>query len=207
MSNKSRIAALEAELAALKAGQPARVTPPPVMVKDEGPRIVLIEERSSFVRPTLSELHKLYDVVCNKFPQFRPRSSGSRFEDQEEQEYFSGFEWSFERLGFIGRSAAPDTKRYVSYWVSECQDWLRQFRPSHRGNIGAGFLAAVVAHGDVPYIVGNEREGTVWSVGLTTFGGRHASDAWRKVLGGQLLAPTPPQPRFAAPSPAQVLIR
>jgi hypothetical protein len=196
-----RIAALEAEISALKAGKVAQVAP--VSVPDEtGVRITLIEEPSSFLRPTLSELRRLYDIVCSKFPQFKPRSSASRFADQEAEEYFSGFEWCFERLGFIGRSATPDVKHYCSFWSAECGDWLRKFRPNHRGNIGAGFLAAAVAHNDIPYIVGNEQQGVVWSIGLTAHGGRMPTDAWRKVLTGQLLPATAPERRLGfAPSP------
>jgi hypothetical protein len=57
-----RIAALELELAELKkaAGKAPHV-PPPQPAKDEGVRIVLLEERTSFVRPTQKELHALHD--------------------------------------------------------------------------------------------------------------------------------------------------
>jgi hypothetical protein len=82
-------------------------------------------------------------------------------------------------------------------WVEETKDWLRLHRPAHRGNIGAGFLAAVIAHGDVPYTVGDEQRGIVWAVGLTLFGGKLASDAWRRVLDGQLMTPVAPERRFA----------
>jgi hypothetical protein len=94
----------------------------------------------------------------------------------------------------------------VNFWSSECRDWLALHRPAHRGNIGAGFLAAVLAHGDIPYTVGDENHGVVWSVGVTPFGGKLATDAWRRVLDGQLLAPVAPERRFAQPSPSQVFI-
>jgi hypothetical protein len=202
---EAELAALEAKLAALKgAGKPP--VPPPQPVKDEGVRVMIIEERTTFVRPTLGELRKLYEIVCSKYPQFRPRSSPARFADQDEEEFFAGFEWAFERIGHIGRAGAPDTRRYVGHWIEETKDWLRLHRPAHRGNVGGGFLAAVIAHGDVPYIVGDEDRGVVWSIGVTPFGGKLATDAWRKVLDGQLLAPVPPERRFAAPSPSQVFV-
>jgi hypothetical protein len=200
---EQKIAEAQLELQALKAGK----APPPPPPRDEGPRIVLLEERTTFVRPTLNELRKLYEIVCSKYPQFTSREpSTSRFADDNAREYFEGFTWAFERLGYIGRSATPDHKHYVDFWSAECRDWLRLHRPAHVGNIGAGFLAAVVAHGDVPYTVGDEQRGIVWAVGLTSFGGTKATDAWRRVLDGKLMAPVVPERRFAPPSPSQVFV-
>jgi hypothetical protein len=205
-NNEARIAALELEFAELKKAAGKTPPTPQQPVQDEGVRITLVEERTTFVRPTLGELRKLHEIVCSKYPQFRPRSSPARFADQEAEEFFQGFEWAFERLGNIGRIAAPDNRRYIGHWTEEARDWLRLHRPTHRGNIGAGFLAACVAHGDIPYVVGDADQGVVWTVGLTSFGGRQAADAWRKVLDGQLMVPTPPERRFAPPSPAQVFV-
>jgi hypothetical protein len=197
MNTEQRISMLEAELAELKAAKVARPSQPqPHPAKDEGLRITYLVEPSSFVRPTQNELHKLHDVVLAKYSQFSPHLS-SRWASQEKQEYFDGFEWAFERLGYIGRSATPDHKHYVDFWSGECRDWLRLHRPAHCGNIGAGFLAAVVAHGDIPYTVGDEARGIVWAVGLTSFGGTKASDAWRRVLDGKLMVPVAPERRFA----------
>jgi hypothetical protein len=65
------------------------------------------------------------------------------------------------------------------------------------GNIGAGFLAAVLAHGDICFIAANPAEEIVWSIGVTTFGGKQAADAWRRVLNGQLMTPGMPERRAA----------
>jgi hypothetical protein len=183
---EAQAATLNIEIAKLRAAKP---TPPPRPPKDEGVRVFQFVEPSNFVRPTEKELTRLYDIVLAKYPQLASRARpASRWAADEAREYFEGFVWSFERLGFIGRTAMPDTKKhYVNFWVTETQDWLRLHRPAHRGNIGAGFLAAVVAHGDIPFIVGNSAQGIVWSVGLTTFGGAKATDAWRRVLGGNVV--------------------
>jgi hypothetical protein len=199
---EAKIASAQAELQALKAGKAAPPPPPP---RDEGVRIVQLVEPSNFVRPTSKELRELHAIVCGKYPQFTSRApSTSRWAADEAREYFEGFTWAFERLGFIGRSIAPDHKHYVDFWSAECRDWLRLHRPAHVGNIGAGFLAAVVAHGDIPFIVGNLAQGIVWSVGITTFGGTKATDALRRVLEGSVLAPSRPALRMAPPSPARV---
>jgi hypothetical protein len=100
-------------------------------------------------------------------------------------------------LGYIGRTVAPDQRHYVDFWSSECRDWLRLHRPAHCGNVGAGFLAAAIAHGDICFTPSDEQRGIVWAVGLTAHGGTKASDAWRRVLDGKLMAPTPPERRFA----------
>jgi hypothetical protein len=201
VSTEGRIAMLEAQVAAAQAeiaklkGDPPHVTPPQP-AKDKGLRITYLVEPSSFVRPTQNELHKLHDIVLAKYPQFSPQLS-LRWASQEKQEYFDGFEWAFERLGFIGRSATPDHKHYVDFWCSECRDWLRLHRPAHCGNIGAGFLAAAIAHGDICFTPSDEQRGIVWAVGLTALGGTKASDAWRRVLDGKLMAPVAPEQRFA----------
>jgi hypothetical protein len=59
------------------------------------------------------------------------------------------------------------------------------------------FLVATLAHGDIPYTPGDENRGVVWTVGVTPFGGAKATDAWRRVLDGQLMAPVAPERRFA----------
>lgn len=191
---EQQAAAITAEIAAIKAGN--KPVPPPPIDDRAGVHITQIVEPSSFVRPTEKELRCLYDIVLAKYPRLGPRLS-SRSADQEKEEYFDGFIWSFERLGYIGRLGAPDTRRYVNHWVEETKDWLRLHRPAHRGNIGAGFLAAVLAHGDIAYTVGDENRGVVWSIGVTPYGGKQATDAWKRVLDGKLLTPVAPERRFA----------
>jgi hypothetical protein len=193
MNTEQRIAALEAELAELKA--PKQAAPSRPIDDRAGVRIVQLTEPSNFVRPTNKELRQLYDIVLGKYPQLAPRLS-ARWADDERQEHFDGFTWAFERLGFIGRAAAPDHKHYVNFWISEAQDWLRTHRPAHRGNIGAGYLVATLAHGDICFTVGDKQRGIVWAIGLTAHGGAKASDAWRKVLNGELMPPVVSERRY-----------
>ena len=114
-------------------GQAPRVAPPPPKDDQRGVRILHLEEPSSFVRPTNKELQTLLAVVCEKYPQLKPQH-------RDAEEFFDGFSWAFERLGYIGRSVAPDQKHYVNFWASEAKDWLSNFRPGHRGDVAAGYL-------------------------------------------------------------------
>jgi hypothetical protein len=190
---EQQAAAITAEIAAIKA---SKTSPPQPPLDDRaGVRITELVEPSNFVRPTEKELRQLYEIVLAKYPQLAPHLS-SRWADDEKREHFDGFVWSFERLGYIGRTAMPDQKHYVSFWSSECRDWLARHRPAHRGNIGAGFLAAVVASGDIPYVVGNPSQGFVWLIGVVAHGGAKANDKWRNVLRGELLPPTLPARRY-----------
>ena len=76
------------------------------------------------------------------------------------------------------------------------RDWLARYRRGgYYGNVGAGFLTACLAHGDIPCVVGDGRLGVAWAVGLTSFDGKQACEAWRRVLDGQLLAPSAPTRR------------
>jgi hypothetical protein len=86
----------------------------------------------------------------------------------------------------------------MGHWLSVCRDWLASHRPcGYYGNVGSGFLAAVLAHGDIPFIAANPAQDIVWSIGVTTFGGKQAGDAWTRVLNGQLMAPGTPERRAA----------
>ena len=161
-------------------------------------RIIQIVEPSKFVRPTSKELRRLADVVIAKYPKLGPRRSlKGLLDDELAEDFYNGFSWAFERLGFIYRANTPDTKHYVSHWANEARDWLALHRPAHCGNIGAGFLPAVIAHGDICFTPGDEQRGVVWSVGLTSYGGRVANDGWRRVLAGELMPPVASERRFA----------
>jgi hypothetical protein len=166
--------------------------PKPVDPDINRPLVTYLPEPTRFVRPTAGELREIYDTVLTKHPSLGPyRSITNPIGSVTETEHYQGFCSAFERLGHIGRAAQPDTKHYVSHWAAEAADWLKRHRPGHHGNIGSGFLCAVLAHGDIAYVVGDGARGVVWSVGLTQYGGTTASDKWRDVLDGKLMAPMP----------------
>lgn len=183
------IAEAQAELQALKRGD----APKPAQQPDERPLVSYLEAPTHFARPTEKELRRLADIVIARYPKLGPRKSLRGSLDGEfDDDFRNGFAWSFERLGYVGRTERPDTKRYADYWLDDTKAWLALHRPNHCGNIGAGFLAAVLAHRDIPYIPGDLSRGVVWSLGLTLHGGKLASDAWKRVLAGELLPPTAP---------------
>jgi hypothetical protein len=203
---EAKIASAQAELAAIKAG--GKAVPPTQPPRDDraGVRIVQLVESSNFVWPTPKELRKLYDIVLGKYPQLGPyKDITNPMGSVTADEHFDGFCSAFERLGYIGRSAAPDHKHYVSHWAFEAVEWLRLHRPGFQGNVSAGFLAAVLAHGDICFVIGDGSRGIVWSVGLASYGGTKATDKWRKVLAGEMMSPIAPERRFAPPSPARVV--
>ena len=83
--------------------------------------------------------------------------------------------------GFIGRAVAVDHKHTVSYWISAAEQILRELGGASETLSGLSFLAAALAHGDVFY--NDVRDFPyVREFGLREYGGRPATDAWRKVL-------------------------
>jgi hypothetical protein len=145
---------------------------PPALVKEKDDRSVISypEPASSSLRPSADKLRLLYEIVLRRYPQLAPESLWRRWRDDDADDHFQGFVSSFERLGFIGRTEI-DKRYYVSHWTEEARQWLTIHRPGLHGNIGADFLAAVVAHGDIPYVVGDPSQGIVWSIGVSPFRG------------------------------------
>jgi hypothetical protein len=187
---KSEVARLNAKIAELE-GKAPKLAPKPV--PEERPLISYAVLSSNFVRPTENELRRLADIVLARFPRLGPRKTlRGWLSDEYETAFREGFAWSFQRLGFIGRTAEPDKKYYVEHWMHDAKDWLVRYRPNHYGDIAGSFLCACVAHGDVAHIVGDQSRGIVWSVGLTAHGGKLPTGVgWKRVLDtGTLLPPT-----------------
>ncbi len=192
-----QIAALEAEIAALKANSrlgkfaqapaAAPASPPP---QPEGARIYHPITRATIALPSEGELEKMLDVVVAKYPKLRPYSASDRFAAQDHANYLREFSSAFSYIAMRGRSTEVDTTRGVTWWAAEASEWNRQRNMPI--DIGVGpFLAAVVAAGDIDFIE-SDMFGNVWSFALTPYSaGRPAQESWRDVLRGQLRKPLP----------------
>jgi hypothetical protein len=208
MTQAEEIAELKSQIAELnrrigsKDASPAPAKIAPAMPEPEGTTVSFPVARSAFVMPSQEEFRRLRDIVFAKFPKLNV-TEGLVFRgdaEQNEQEYFKQFCASFRALGMLHRTAAPDRKRYVSYWIDTCEDWLKAAGNSTSIS-GLPFIAAVLAHGDIPY-AGLFTEGCVFEVGLNAYRmGRPPRDAWKQVLStGRILAMVlPPSSRSYAP--------
>ncbi|WP_072824770.1 hypothetical protein [Bradyrhizobium erythrophlei] len=187
-----RLALAESDITALKANQGFRKVTPlaaSVAAEPEGARITLSIERAKIALPNEDELRKLLDVVFGTYPTLRPWTHGSSYAFQDEQNFTRQFSAAFGYVSSQGRADEIDMKHSVSWWADQASDWLR-----HRGDRtdigGAAFLAACVAAGDVAF-QRSDQFGNVWAVGLASWEGRKATEAWRNVLCGELRRPVP----------------
>jgi hypothetical protein len=187
-----RLALAESDIVALNARLGFRKVTPlaaSVPAEPDGVRIVHPIERAKIALPTDEELRKLLGVVFGAYPTLRPWTPGSRFADQDEADFNQQFSAAFTYVAHQGRTEEVDKKRSVGWWADQAADWFRQKKAPT--NVGSGaFLAACVAAGDIPF-QRSDQYGNTWAVALVTFGGRPATDAWKKVLGGNLRRPLP----------------
>jgi hypothetical protein len=186
---KTRVAALEAAAGLVK---PAAQDVAPAKFVEQGVTITHPIETSPIVLPTEAEYRGILSAVRDAYPQLL-RSSNPRCADQEDAVFFHDFCGAFERVAHLRRTEQIDSKHALSWWVGEANRWLRG-----RQIDGAAFLAAVIGAGDVSFVQRDEY-GNVWAFGLATFGGRPATEAWRRVLKGQLLPPI--AGKFGGPGP------
>jgi hypothetical protein len=196
MSNLDRITELESQLAAAKAENakfeqrlaaleapkhsPVRAAP---LV--EGTRVTILPPKCSFIMPTPGELLKLADIIRKNYPKFV-------FPDRS----FAG---AFKAIGMMHRTDSLDKTHYPNFWVSHAEELLRGI--GDYSDPGPGFLAAVIAHGDVKFS-NWESDGVILEFGLSAYGiGRAATDKWRRVLAGEVPRPVaPPSSRnYAVP--------
>jgi hypothetical protein len=188
-----RLALAESDIIALNAKLGFRKVAPlaaSVAAEPEGARIVHPIERAPIALPTDDELLKLRGVVFGAYPTLRPWTQGSNYAFQDEQDFKRQFAAAFTFVAHLGRTDEVDKKRSVSWWADEAAEWWSQ-RGSRTNVGGSAFLTACVAAGDVPF-QRSDQFGNVWAVALVRFGGaKPKKEAWRDVLGGQLLRPLP----------------
>jgi hypothetical protein len=197
-----RIAKLEAtinaarvELAALKAGKAAPAPRPP---RDEGSRVVVLNDERRDL-PDLASMRKLYAVMKNRVPEVK---------SQDPDRPFRGFCASFRYISNCGRVAAPNSKYALGWWLDDMTQWLRQRDAMTIDITRSSFILAALAAGDVLFVEHNATVGNVWEFSLMPpgHGGKPASDAWKLVLNGSVLAPSQPARRTAPLSPARVIV-
>jgi hypothetical protein len=200
-------AALRAEVAALKNMQGRRTAIPVHRPVERELTVTTPAPVSTFKMPTLDQLAKLLDIVGRHFPSLLS-VDGPAFEGtstERHKQYCEQFEGAFLAIGNMKRKDRPDTTVYLSYHIEVAESVLKSFgRPSMtiRGN---AFLAACLAHFDVPVSsIGRQHEGIVTEIGLHQYVGRPAGDAWRRIIEGAAPREVAVQRPPAAQIPARV---
>ncbi len=141
--------------------------------------------------PVPSELETLRALVVNAYPRL--------ILGQSEQAFRTGFADAFRWLTTMRRAETVDISRYIGFWIDRCTAWLaRQMIP---GEItGSALLAAAAAHGDVPFILADPRNGILPALGLKPHEtGRTYRGAWRDVLRTRVVPEPVPLPQLANP--------
>jgi hypothetical protein len=188
-TDRQRIAALEAEVAELRA---AKSPPTRKPIEEEGARVLM--GPGALGLPTLTfpkaeEYSRLREIVEKSFPHLGFVARSQRFADMDEDEHVSGFRTAFAYLATLERlETLPRADRYASWWIGCAEEWARSVG-MRTGIPLRSFTAAVAAHGDILFS-GLDNNATF---GVRQGGGdrgRRYGDAWRDVLRtGKLLAP------------------
>jgi hypothetical protein len=179
-SIEERLAVLE-RLSGIPQAEPRKPAPEP-----EGVRILTEIGNRGFEAPSVDELHHLYSGVLARIPALRPRAAFNEKQERLDSEHFASFSAAFHALSQIDRRETPDEKRGIAHWIDVADDLLSAEGRSRRAS--AGFMAAVVAHGDILFTPLDSIFST--SLGLVFgSGGRKATSGWRRVLAGEI--PTP----------------
>lgn len=181
---RDQVAALQQRIEALEPKKIDRANASPT---ENEPRIIHLPPSSSFVAPSEEQLRRLHAAVLAYNPRLE-RTYFGKFADLNKADDYRCFCKAFKRIGFLRRTEALNSKRFAAGWIDEADEWLRL--NDGGGRSGPGFLIAVIAHGDVRYSL-YDHLGNVPEFGLSTSEGKHATDAWRKVLNGEILAPIP----------------
>ena len=181
-----RVAALEAEVAALKA--PKALPRKPI---EEGARVIMgpgVISMPEGAFPTNEEYRELREIVERHYPHLAFVARSERYADQDREEHIAGFRTAFMYLATLERlQTLPRADRYATWWMGCAEDWAHSM--GKRSGISLrGFSAALAAHGDILFsgLDNNATFGLRQSSGQ----GRRYGDAWRNVLRtGELLKP------------------
>jgi hypothetical protein len=181
---KARVSALEVLLA------PTKPAPPPEpQVRISSPPL------AKMAMPTDDEFRRLLHVVLDRYPVLKPR--------EDPEDYAAQFRAAFIRLQHCGRRDKVDTERGLGWWLDDGAQWCRRHNVNPPWIGGAAFTAAVIAHGDIRFVMDDWPHD--FSVALQWGGGGYeCKDWWRRALSGTLLDPTPSSYPQAAASPARV---
>jgi hypothetical protein len=180
-SLEQKISEMQVELAALKGNAAPQPQPP----RDEGTRVVALNDERRDL-PNLEQLRKLYAVVRHRVPEQKSR---------EPDAAFRGFAGAFRYVSNCPRLAAPNNKYSLGWWFDDMTHWLRQRDAMTLDITPSSFIAAALACGDVHFVEHDPSLGHVWEFAIAppNYGGkRAASDGWKRVLEGSVLAPSQP---------------
>jgi hypothetical protein len=172
---EAQVAALNGEIAALKAPKAVRPAPPP----EEGVKITtVLPVAHPRHLPADGEFRALHRIVVARYPALKFRNNV----DDE----FGSFKASFQFVCSLTKTAQPVTKYAASWWLDYAQQWCRD--AGVQGLI-RGFLPAIIATGDVQYCL--ESNSTYWLDPYRSNGRLVDPSAWRQLLnGGDLIVPT-----------------
>jgi hypothetical protein len=209
--NDPRVAALEAQVAALTEqvaglkGGNKRASPtgqPSKRPEDEGVRIM---HPSSVTLGMHSdgEMRQLFEISARRYPQLLPKTDTRAFSIDPDADGFRSFRCAYLRIRNLGRAARPNSKYALSWWIQEANDWLSaRGRPNVEK--GLAFVLAVIAQGDVGFVLADALVGQTFEFALEPYSTeRPATDAWQKVLRGDLLQAMPNR-ALALPSTSHV---
>jgi len=144
---EKRVAALEADVAALRA--PKALPRKPI---EEGVRILMGPGLIGMPRgafPTDEEYRELREIVERHYPHLAFVARDRRFADQDREEHTAGFRTAFAYLATLERlSELLRADRYATWWTSGAEEWARSMG-MRTGIPPRSFIAAVAAHGDI----------------------------------------------------------
>jgi hypothetical protein len=189
MGDRERLAALEAEVAALKAKiSPA---PRPAPLAEEGVVRITTVMRAERDMPSEDEYDRLLSIVQRTSPRVVGNFADDRYGSAEKYraEFLGKFISCFQRLESLWRFTDNGLGRSrAEYWVNETNTML-----GVRSDVGLSHvMAAAIAWGDVNYSLGNWPYDVYLGLSYSTGDDiRSASSApWRKVLVSGVVRPS-----------------